>query len=80
MTLYLNDLLTIVNELGCLQLDQVESLSEGSTDQDDYNHNALREIVRALRRIQNRLDPEGDDVVDLWGDIAHAEALMEVDE
>lgn len=76
MTLYLNDLLTIVNELGCLQLDQLESLSEGSTDQDDYNHNALREIVRALRRVQNRFD----DTVDLWGDIFHAEALMEVDE
>lgn len=76
MTLYLNDLLTIVNEMGRLQLDQVESLAEGSTDVDDYNHNAVREIVRVLEHIQNRF---GDDVVDLWGDIAHAEALLEVD-
>jgi hypothetical protein len=76
MTLYLNDLLTIVNEMGRLQLDQVESLAEGSTDEDDYNHNAVREIVRVLEHIQNRF---GDDVVDLWGDIANAEALLEVD-
>ena len=77
MTLTLGNLIFILEELERVQDDQLRSVWDGSTDPDDYNHNALREIHVALKRIQNRLDPEGDDVVDLWGEIVHVETMME---
>ena len=67
------DLLFIFDELARVQRDQLESLHEGSYDDDDYNLNAVREIRRTLLMIQNNL---GDDAVDLWGEIAQAETIL----
>ena len=41
-------LLSITRRLKGVQLDQFESLIEGSEDTDDYNPNALRQIEDAL--------------------------------
>ena len=74
MTLELNDLFTIMHRMGPLQWDQVESLIEGSSDQDDYNPNALRHIRRVLIFLSAYEE------IDVWGDIAHVDTLLEANE
>ena len=75
MTLTTADLLLIVDVMTNLQMDQVESLTEGSVDDDDYSRPALAQIVRTLRSLE-RLHG---DAIDVGGEIALAEALLEVD-
>ena len=74
MTLTLGNLIFILEELERVQDDQLRSVWEGSTDPDDFNVNALREIHVALKRIQNRF---AHGAVDLWGEIVHVETMME---
>ena len=75
MTLNTTALLEVVNTMTGLQMDQVESLTEGSVDDDDYSRPALVEIVKSLKWLEYLYG----DRVDVAEELALAEALLEVD-
>ena len=49
----LADLMSVVEDLQYLQLDQVQSLADGETDEDEYNFDHVRTIIRTLEKHNN---------------------------
>ena len=56
MSLTVQDLVRITRKLKGVQLDQLQSLIDGSDDPDDYNPNALRQIENALAELEPYID------------------------
>ena len=57
MSLTVYELLRITQTLKGVQLSQLESLTDGSQDLDDYNPNALRQIENALSELDAHVVP-----------------------
>tara|TARA_R100000541_G_scaffold32129_1_gene40896 strand:- start:11318 stop:11527 length:210 start_codon:yes stop_codon:yes gene_type:complete len=49
----LDDLIIVVKALQRLQLDQVQSLADGETDEDQYNFDHVRTIIKTLEMYNN---------------------------
>ena len=46
-------LMSVVHDLQCLQLDQVQSLADGETDEDEYNFDHVHSIISTLEHHNN---------------------------
>jgi len=75
LSLTVQDLVRITRKLKGVQLDQLQSLIDGSDDPDDYNPNALRQIENALAELEPYIDEES-----LFGVMAHSQMMREASE